>query len=506
MSKTKNIFKSPSMLSIVTIILFTPVLFFDTTASMVQVWLVNETFTHGFLILPISLWLIWQKRQSIAALTPKAEVKVLAILIPILFIWTVANTVDIQVIQQLAMIALIPTLIWLTLGGAIMLSILFPLLFLFFSVPLGQELIPPMMDLTAQFTVSLIQLIGVPIYQEGLFFTLPSGNWSVVEECSGVRYLIASVALGTIFAYNGYTSFKKRAIFIFFAILVPIIANGLRAFGIVMIGHLSNMELATGVDHLLYGWVFFGVVIFIMFYIGSFWWDPIQADNQQQQPLNAEKIKIGKPSIIAGAVAFLFMLTTQMVALDLSHVDKTNNEIITLTLPEYFQGWQKTDNRSVSWQPQIKNPGASVSETYLFGDALTQIDIGFYRHQYQGAEAVSSQNRLVSATGSDWRQVSSIDIQDNEHYVTEAELRRGSQKLLVWHWYRIGNFVTPNQYIAKVFDAYNQLILDRNDATMITIATRYDSGKDISRAKLSSFYNDAFPQIDPMLEQLANVR
>lgn len=492
------------MFSIAAIIVLIPALFFDTSTSMVRIWLVNETFTHGFLIFPISLWLVWQKRQTLAQLTPKAEVKVLVILIPLLTLWAIANTVDIQVVQQLAMIFLIPTLVWLILGRAIVLSILFPLLFLFFSVPLGQELIPPMMELTAQFTVGLIRLVGIPIYQDGLFFTLPSGNWSVVEECSGVRYLIASLALGTIYAYTSYTSFKKRSIFILFAILVPILANGLRAFGIVMIGHFSGMELAVGADHLLYGWVFFGIVIFIMFYVGSFWWDPIKSETEQVLSPGAEKIKLGKPPIIIGVTALLFIVVTQLVALDASQVEKYNDDIIKLTLPDSFQGWQKTDNRSLTWQPQAQNPDASVSQVYVFGDALTQIDIAFYRSQHQGAEAVSSQNRLVAATGADWKQIHVMDLNEGERYVTESELRYGSQNLLVWHWYRIGSFITPNQYIAKMFDVYNQLILGRNDAAMITIATLYDSDKGISRDRLSDFYNDAVPKIYPILEQLAN--
>jgi hypothetical protein len=53
--------------------------------------------------------------------------------------------------------------------------------------------------------------------------------------------------------------------------IVPVIANGLRAYMIVMIGHLSSMQLATGVDHIIYGWLFFGLVMFLMFWIGSYW-------------------------------------------------------------------------------------------------------------------------------------------------------------------------------------------------------------------------------------------
>jgi EpsI family protein len=270
-----------------------------------------------------------------------------------------------------------------------------------------------------------------------------------------------------------------------------------------MIGHFSGMKLAVGADHLLYGWVFFGIVIFIMFYVGSFWSDPIKAEAEPELSPSAEKIKLGKTSIIIGGTALLFIVATQLLTLGTSQAEKDNDDIIKLTLPESFQGWQKIENRSLAWQPQVKNPDAFVSQVYLFGDALTQIDLAFYRSQHQGAEAVSSQNRLVAATGDDWKQTHVVDLKEGEHFVTESELRFGNQRLLVWHWYRIGSFVTPNQYIAKMFGAYNQLILGRNDATMITISTQYDSDRSMSRVRLNNFYNDAFPQIYPMLEQLA---
>ena len=140
----------------------------------------------------------------------------------------------------------------------------FPLAFLFLAVPVGDFMLPVLMSWTADFTVLALRWSGVPVYREGLQFVIPSGAWSVVEACSGIRYMIASVTVGCLFAYLSYSSLKKRLIFVGVAILVPLVANWLRAYMIVMIGHLSGNELATGVDHLIYGWVFFGVVILAM--------------------------------------------------------------------------------------------------------------------------------------------------------------------------------------------------------------------------------------------------
>ena len=80
----------------------------------------------------------------------------------------------------------------------------FPLGFLFFAVPIGDFMLPQLMEWTADFTVLALRLSGVPVYREGLQFIIPSGAWSVVEACSGIRYMIASVTVGCLFAYLSY--------------------------------------------------------------------------------------------------------------------------------------------------------------------------------------------------------------------------------------------------------------------------------------------------------------
>ena len=56
-------------------------------------------------------------------------------------------------------------------------------------MPFGEFALPQMMEWTANFTVLALRLSGIPVFREGLQFVIPSGNWSVVEACSGVRYL-----------------------------------------------------------------------------------------------------------------------------------------------------------------------------------------------------------------------------------------------------------------------------------------------------------------------------
>ena len=245
--------------------------FWPTLFSMIEVWDRSETFTHGYLIFPISAWLVWRQRDVLAQVQPHPDSRGLILLAAAGAGWLLADAGSVNVVAQYAFIAMLIAAVWTLLGWTFVWAAFFPLMFLFFAVPVGEFLIQPLMGVTADFTVAMLQFTGIPVYREGTFFSIPSGDWSVVEGCSGLRYLIASVTLGVLYAYLTYRSWKRRLLFSVAAIIVPIFANSGRAYMIVMIAHLSDMKLALGVDHYIYGWVFFGIVMLLLFWIGSFW-------------------------------------------------------------------------------------------------------------------------------------------------------------------------------------------------------------------------------------------
>ncbi|WP_426994123.1 exosortase A [Methylomonas sp. CM2] len=261
--------------------------FFSTWASIVEIWSRSETFTHGFLVAPISLWLIWSRRHCYRNLQPESAW--LGLLVTAIggFVWLVAKLVHVLVLEQWAVVTILIGGYWGLLGGSVIKKMLFPILFLYLMVPFGEAFIPWMMEYTASFVVWMIRLTGMSVYRDGMFFMLTSGSWSVVEGCSGLRYLIASLTLGLVYAYLNFRNLRKRTLFIIASFLTPILANGLRAYMIVMIGHFSGMKLAVGVDHIIYGWLFFGLVMLLLFYAGSFWADQetiVDTSSEQSMP------------------------------------------------------------------------------------------------------------------------------------------------------------------------------------------------------------------------------
>ena len=247
---------------------------YATAEAMVQIWLRSETFTHAFVVPPIVLWLVWRQRDALRLMTPRPCVWALLPLAGAAAAWLLGNLVWANSVSQLAFTAMLVLAVPVVLGVQVTRALAFPLAFLFFAVPVGEFLTPVMMQWTADFTVMALRASGIPVYREGLQFVIPSGNWSVVEACSGIRYLMASFMVGSLFAYLNYVSTKRRLAFVAVSLAVPILANWLRAYLIVMLGHLSDNKIATGVDHLVYGWVFFGIVILAMFFIGARWAEP----------------------------------------------------------------------------------------------------------------------------------------------------------------------------------------------------------------------------------------
>ena len=229
----------PGLLVIVCLL----VLFRDTVGEMKATYDRSETFAHAYLVPLISLWLMWRQRFALAGLPIKPQLWVLLPMAGACLLWLVGELAVVNAATQFALVTLIILSVPAVYGMAYARVLMFPLLFLYFAVPTGLFLVPLMMEHTANFTVKALQLTGVPVYREGLQFVIPSGNWSVVEACSGVRYLIASFMVGTLFAYLNYTSWKRRLLFIAISIIVPVVANWLRAYMIVMLGHLSGNTL-----------------------------------------------------------------------------------------------------------------------------------------------------------------------------------------------------------------------------------------------------------------------
>ncbi len=480
------------------------VCYYPTFVTMVEVWLVSDTYAHCFVILPICFWLIWRIRHQIASRLPQTNYLGIPILLLLGFIWLFANYVGIQAAEHLAVTLMIPVLIFTLLGWQATSVMVFPLAFLVFAVPIGEELTPVLIDFTADFTVAMIQLTGIPIYREGTFFQLPTGSWSVVAACSGVRYLIASLTLGVLYAYLNYQSLPKRVIFILFAGIVPIIANGLRAFMIVMIGHLSGMELATGVDHLIYGWVFFGLVIGIMFYIGSFW-----RDDDPHLKLLSVGWRIGhvnnlgatyKFTVAAIAIALIFW----PIKYHLEDQERDFSQVaqIDISTPS---GWKKVDTLPGGWKPDYHGFDREFSSTYAnaAGEKVV-LFIGYYAQQRQGAEIGNHNNVLVAEKNETWRAIQgqTLALPNAKINAPTATIQGNRTEYLTSYFFYIDGQWATNKYHTTWLQAKARLLGGHDGGAIIVITTQQQESSQVSAKLLKQFIANTLGNIKFSLDKM----
>ncbi len=243
--------------------------FWPTLQGMELIWRHSETYMHGYLIAPISLWLLYRQRQQLSRLQPEPTVLPAILALPLLLIWLLAYSININFVSQFAAVFYLQLLIWSLLGHRFMRYCWFPIGFLIFLVPFGEAANPILQQITADLVVAMLQLINMPVYRDGLYLHTASAVFEVAVACSGLNFLLSSLVLSCLFAYLHYQRLYKAALFIALVLLLSILANGIRAFLLVVIGEKSQMAYGFGADHYYYGWLVFFIVMFCSFWLGA---------------------------------------------------------------------------------------------------------------------------------------------------------------------------------------------------------------------------------------------
>jgi exosortase A len=441
-------------------------------AGMVAIWARSETFAHGYIVAPISLWLIWRARAETARATPRPSWWILPLIGAAGFGWLLGELGAVNALSQFAFVALLVLAVPAVLGVRAARTIAFPLAFLFFAVPVGEFVMPQLMEWTADFTVKAIQLTDIPVYREGQSFVIPTGRWSVVEACSGVRYLIASLVIGTLYAYLTYRSLMRRLVFIGFSIAVPIVANWVRAYMIVMIGHLSGNSLAVGADHLIYGWVFFGVVILVMFWVGAYWRDDDAPVMRPPRPFTPDVAASHGELLLVTAMIAVVTVVWPLGYRVIERNDATSTPSLAVLAPG--GGWSANEGNFADWQPKFLDPSAELRQTFQRGATPVAVYLGYYRNQSHGRKLVSSDNVLLRSDDPVWTRVDagkrSIDAGGSQVDASRMEFRnRLGERVVAWHWYWIDGRLTASDARAKAYIALSRLLGRGDDAAIVVV-------------------------------------
>ena len=456
--------------------------------AMLNQWWNSSTYNHVLLVPAIIGWLIWQRHSAVAELGPQPWRWGLLALAGAVLLWVLGAFAGFDLLRQSGAVAMLPASALLLLGPRVFAALLFPFAYMAFLVPFGDELVPPLQTITAKLTVWLVHASQIPASINGVFIDTPAGLFEVAEACSGVKFLIAMIALGVLVGNVCFSSWRRRIAFLALCLVVPILANGVRAWATIYAAQYVGVERAGGIDHLIYGWVFFAVVIAAV--LGLSWRffdrgidDPlVDLAHLQAMPLlaRADRQAISVPLALLGAAVLMLGGTVWARAAD----------ALTAPLPRQVflpavPGWQR-----VPYQPQAAwEPRAGGADHRLLGryrdSAGNEVDVFYalYAAQGEGREAGGfGQGALIPE--SNWSWTSSGPNMPSAR--SDRMMAGGRIERIALTYYRSGKLLTGSNTRLKLTNIADRLLLRPRPTAMLIVSAEQRPGRDAALA-LSAF-------------------
>ena len=427
-------------------------LFRADTAHLFHIWWNTATFGHCILIPPILAWLVWQRREGLARLTPRPWLPGVVLILGAAAVWLVGHLAGVALVRHAGLVFMlmgtVPTLFGLTVTR----GVTFPLFYMVFMIPVGEQLIPYLQTITAKFSILMLDLFRVPAFIDGVFISIPTGDFEVAEACSGVRFLIAMVAFSVLVANVCFVSWTRRIVFVATAIGLAILANGLRAWGTIYIAHLTTPEFARGVDHVVYGWFFFAIVLVLVMAVGWKFFDrpaddpfidPARLQPRPPTPASPRAVALAAAAAVAVAAAgpaYAYWMD--------SHGAVVPTEQLALVPPP---GWRSVPFNGMPWQPHYKGASATKLASFVDGEGqVVDLYVAVFDRQTEGHELVGYGQAIIEPLNEEISGWGWAGTPTPAAGGTAAQVNWGSAVRDALQWYIVNGRVVANPYQAKI--------------------------------------------------------
>lgn len=246
------------------LLLYAPVL-----ASLVRGWINLPDFSQGFVIAPISLYLVWQKRQKLLNTPPSSSNWGLPVLVLGLLLFFLGSLAAEIFAQQVSFLVVIAGIVLFLLGRDHLKTMAFPLAFLIFMIPppsiLIQRITFPMQLFASDCAFHMLDFWAVPAIRQGNVLYLPNVTLNVAEACSGIRSLMSLLPLATLLVYFKNKALWQRILIVFSAIPIAILVNAFRVFFTAFLSYRFGAWAAAGFLHESVGLALFLVAALIFY-------------------------------------------------------------------------------------------------------------------------------------------------------------------------------------------------------------------------------------------------
>jgi exosortase A len=468
--------------------------------DMAEIWWTSSTYNHCALVPLIVGWLIRQRWPELRTLQPSGWLPGLFLVGAGALLSLLGEAGGVGLARHIGLVAMLQGAAITCLGKSVSRALAFPIFYLVFMIPAGEEFVPLLQTVTAHMCMALLGLVGIPAHLEGIFITTPDGYFEVAEACSGVKFLVAMVAYGALVANVCFRSWTRRALFMLAAVAIPILANGVRAWGTIYIASVSGTDFASGFDHVFYGWIFFAIVIGLLMAAGWRFFDRKPGDPWlNEEAARADRSRVRSATLpAAAALALAALPITWSSALASTGVQSAP---IALAMPD-VSGWTRVPaDRGRAWQPHFAGSDLLRIQRYRDGRGReVDLAIAVFTRQAEGRELVGYGQGAIGPD-SDWAWIAAGPPPPGgrlDRIATHGVVRE------VATFYRVGDIVTGRPVEAKLATTRVRLLGGPQRAVAVLVSAEAPNEGASPRPAINAFLS-ALGSVAPLADRAAGL-
>jgi exosortase D (VPLPA-CTERM-specific) len=475
---------SPLVLAIPVLVLLAVIglVYWETIMGLFRQWIHNEDYSHGLLVAPIAIYLLWERRKKLGETAFSSDWRGLLLLAAALMVRVVGELGAELFTVRFSMLLCLIGGIWLIYGGRLLRVAWFPLAFLFLMLPLPgfiyRNITFSLQLWSTTLSVKILQLMGIITYQEGNIIDIGWTQFQVIEACNGLRYILPLLTLSILLAAFGNRPLWKRIVLTLFAIPVAIAANVVRIVGTGVLASVWGINIAEGFFHSFSGFFvfFFGLAILLLFMrllMGSWYSSP----KEKVETAAEERATERTVSTLAVGIALFVILMSPVAANALGTTEAVKLRQPLTEFPKQFEDWEgRAGTMDEDMWKRVGGQSYTIINYQAQGKPPLNFYTAYYEYQRKGGDFIHSPKLCLPGAG--W-------IIDTSRVRTLARggagqgtkalqfndlvMSKSGRYQLVYYWFQGRDRNFTSEYAAKFYMVWDGIFRRRTDGALVRL-------------------------------------
>ena len=415
-----------------------------TWRSLFVAW--SDFYSSGFVIAPYGLWVAWSRRRELEG-PARPWLAMVGIALILSLGWLVGQITLFQIVHQAMLPLILASWALAVFGRGAVRVVAAATTMLLLAVPLLTAFVPLLQSVTVSANAALLAASGLKAEITGNFIRIPEGLFEVADGCAGAAFFAAAISLAAMYVTMMRTSRQAAVVIVLSAVVLSLVTNWLRVFGLILVGHWTNMQHPLIGDHGWYGWVIFAAVQPLWLWLSS--------RAEKHWPHAPQERIVPSPigdldwRVVTGAS--LACLTGPALALALQARPRAAAVATLPEIPTVALANAPTTVRRGQWTPSAIAGQRHLQALVQDGATSVQIDRVIFTNQRQGGELIGTDRHLGDSVEVLTDEVMAVST-NPVRLTRQAIVRHREDVRLVWYWYRVAGVSTTLSLKAKLLE------------------------------------------------------